>query len=198
MGHLNVQIKTLAAHLFSNKFFYYNISLLFLSISGNGLWQSNMTAGNIQNSKRISLYGSKQTHGLDWQNHFFPFLSFETIQRRHRSRPESLHKTNEKGPKHVTFSPHLPESRWHPLHFLKSLCTYKRKKKKTLKQQYQFLFPGCGGGGVHFGQRTDEVVHFRKLEKQQKQNQKKLDASALAQKQPHRKLGGGWWVLVRW
>lgn len=129
-GHLNVQIKTLAAHLFSNKVFYYNISLLFLSISGNGLWQSNMTAGNIQNSKRISLYGSKQTHGLDWQNHFFPFLSFETIQRRRRSRPESLHKTNEKGPKHVTFSPHLPESRWHPLHFLILVYIQKKKKRK--------------------------------------------------------------------
>lgn len=155
-----------------------------------------MTAGNIQNSKRISLYGSKQTHGIDWQNHFFPFLSFETIQKQHKSHPESLHTTNEKGPKHVTFSPHLPESRWHPLHFLKSLCTYKRKKENT-ETTVSVSFSRLWGGGEHFGQRTDEVVHFRKLEKQQKQNQKKLDASALAQKQPHRKLGGGWWVLVR-
>lgn len=153
-----------------------------------------MTAGNIQNSKRISLYGSKQTHGIDWQNHFFLFSHLKQF-RDDKSHPESLHTTNEKGPKHVTFSPHLPESRWHRYTFLNP-CVHTKEKKKTLKQQYQFLFPGCGGG-VHFGQRTDEVVHFRKLEKQQKQNQKKLDASALAQKQPHRKLGGGWWVLVR-
>lgn len=155
-----------------------------------------MTAGNIQNSKRISLYGSKQTHGIDWQNHFFPFLSFETIQRQHKRHPESLDKTNKKGPKHVTFSPHLPESRWHPLHFFKSLCTYKRKKKKTLKQQYQFLFPGCGGG-VTFWPAYRRSCAFPKIRKTIKTKPKKLDASALAQKQPHRKLGGGWWVLVR-
>lgn len=154
-----------------------------------------MTAGNIQNSKRISLYGSKQTHGIDWQNHFFLFSHLKQF-RDDKSHPESLHTTNEKGPKHVTFSPHLPESRWHPLHFLKSLCTYKRKKENT-ETTVSVSFSRLWGGGVHFGQRTDEVVHFRKLEKQQKQNQKKLDASALAQKQPHRKLGGGWWVLVR-
>lgn len=138
--------KTLAAHLFSNKFFYYNISLLFfLSISGNGLWQSNMTAGNIQNSKRISLYGSKQTHGINWQNHFFLFSHLKQF-RDDKSHPESLHTTNEKGPKHVTFSPHLPESRWHPLHFLKSLCTYKRKKENT-ETTVSVSFSRLWGGG---------------------------------------------------
>lgn len=44
-------------------------------------------------------------------------------------------------------------------------------------------------GHLHFGQRTNKVVHFRKLEDDITIKTKKLDASALAQKQPHRKLG---------
>lgn len=27
-------------------------------------------------------------------------------------------------------------------------CVHTKEKKKTLKQQYQFLFPGCGGGYI--------------------------------------------------
>lgn len=61
----------------------------------------------------------------------------------------------------------------------------KDKKKKRDRQQYQFL------GHLHFGQRTNKVVHFQKLEdeKNNKNKKKKLDATAGAQKQPHRKLG---------
>jgi len=64
-----------------------------------------------------------------------------------------------------------------------------QKKKHCDRQQYQFL------GLLHFGQRTNKVVHFfRKLEDEKTiktREKKKLDASALAQKQPHRKLGVG-------
>lgn len=142
----------------------------FLSISGNGLWQSNMTAGNIQNSKRISLYGSKQTHGIDWQNHFFLFSHLKQF-RDDKSHPESLHTTNEKGPKHVTFSPHLPESRWHRYTFLNP-CVHTKEKKKTLKQQYQFLFPGCGGGGT-FWPAYRRSCAFPKIRKTTKTKPKK-------------------------
>lgn len=123
---------------------------------------------------------------------FFLFSHLKLF-RDDKSHPESLHTTNEKGPKHVTFSPHLPESRWHPLHFLKSLCTYKRKKENTettVSVSFSRLW-----GGVHFGQRTDEVVHFRKLEKQQKQNQKSLTPQ-LWRKSSHTEswvVVGGFW-----
>ena len=64
-----------------------------------------------------------------------------------------------------------------------------KEKNHCDSQQYQFL------GHLQFGQRTNKVVHFRKLEDEETiKNKKKLDASALAQKQPRRKLGvgGGW------
>jgi len=66
------------------------------------------------------------------------------------------------------------------------ILVYIQKKKDCDSQQYQFL------GHLQFGQRTNKVVHFRKLEDEKTiKNKKKLDASALAQKQPRRKLGVG-------
>lgn len=126
---------------------------------------------------------------------FFLFSHLKLF-RDDKSHPESLHTTNEKGPKHVTFSPHLPESRWHPLHFLKSLCTYKRKKENT-ETTVSVSFSRFWGGGGTFWPAYRRSCAFPKIRKTTKTKPKKLDASALAQKQPHRKLGGGWWVLVR-
>lgn len=140
-----------------------------------------MTAGNIQNSKRISLYGSKQTHGIDWQNHFFLFSHLKQF-RDDKSHPESLHTTNKKGPKHVTFSPHLPESRWHPLHFLKSLCTYKRKKENT-ETTVSVSFSRLWGGGT-FWPAYRRSCAFPKIRKTTKTKPKKAATQKV-----------GWWLV---
>lgn len=68
---------------------------------------------------------------------------------------------------------------------------YIQKKKHCDRQQYQFL------GHLHFGQRTNKVVHFRKLEHEETiKTEKKSLTPQLWRKSSHT----GSWVLVvrRW
>lgn len=106
-----------------------------------------MTAGNIQNSKRISLYGSKQTHGIDWQNHFFLFSHLKQFRNNTKAILNHSTQQTKKGQSTLHFhriSQNLDGIRYTFL----NPCVHTKEKKKTLKQQYQFLFPGCGGGNI--------------------------------------------------
>lgn len=70
------------------------------------------------------------------------------------------------------------------------ILVYIQKKKHRDRQQYQFL------GHLHFGQRTNKVVHFRKLEDEKTIKTKKSLTPQLGRKSSHT----GSWVLVvrRW
>lgn len=122
----------------------------------------------------------------------FSFSSFDTIQKQIATQKLSQI-TPAKGWSNLTVNKvrkfeHLPDlDGIRYTFFFNPRVHTKRKKKRCDRQQYQFL------GHLHFGQRTNKVVHFRKLEDEETtKNKKKSLTPQLGRKSSHT----GSWVSV--